>query len=130
MDAIQNFLGMLIVFSIPILVIGLPIAWFISELRNFNKKKRMILGILAILMCYGVAYLFGKGTWMRAYSLYGDQTKTLLGVTISQIEAGNTNIVLNELRYIKSEYSKTRSYYYQFYTQLVNNAIARMENEP
>jgi hypothetical protein len=91
---------------ILILVVTLPIAWLASEFQP-KRPLRVSLGIAAIAMSYLVAW--GVGTLDRFNSniWYGTASKDLIENTITELENGNADRVIAELRVLKGKLHPT-----------------------
>lgn len=91
---------------ILILVIVLPLAWLASEFQP-RKEIRIPLGIAAIAMAFGVAWIVGSLDRLNSNSWYGSATKDLIQNTIVELENGNEDRVLTELRVLRSKFHPT-----------------------
>jgi hypothetical protein len=91
---------------ILILTIALPLAWLAAEFQP-NRPLRVVLGICAIAMSYLVAW--GVGTLDRLGSniWYGTASKDLIENTITELESGNTERVIAELRVLRDKLHPT-----------------------
>lgn len=85
------------------LIFALPIAWFVSEFQD-RKSIRITLGIAAISMCYAVAWVMGSLTFMNANSSFRAASKDLIQNTIVELERGNTERVIVELKKLRSRF--------------------------
>ncbi|MEQ8210604.1 MAG: hypothetical protein RH917_12310 [Lacipirellulaceae bacterium] len=85
------------------LIFALPISWFYSEFQE-RRSIRIILGILAILMCFGVAWVSGIFRYMDANAYFGAASKDLIQNTIVELESGNTDRVISELKKLRSRF--------------------------
>lgn len=113
---------------ILLLVIVLPIAWLASEFQT-SRATRIILGIAAILMSFGVASIVGSLERFRSNTYFGSATKDLVQNTIKELEAGNTERVLSELRRLRSEYNPTYETRGR-YADLVSEYVQRVSENP
>lgn len=91
---------------ILILVIVLPLAWLASEFQP-RKEIRIPLGIAAIAMAFGVAWIVGSLERLNSNIWYGSATKDLIQNTIVELENGNEDRVLTELRALRSKFHPT-----------------------
>jgi len=113
---------------ILVLVIVAPIAWLASEFQR-RRWLRIVLGCAAILLSFGVAWIVGSLERLNSNAWYGAATKDLVQNTIEQLEAGNTDRVLAELRRLRSKYYpsyETRSNY----DELGSQYVERISDEP
>lgn len=88
---------------ILLLTIALPLAWIASEYSN-RRWLRVLLGCGAIGMSFLVAFGVGKLEHMSASVWYGNASQNLLDVTIEELEKGNGEQVLRELKELQREY--------------------------
>ena len=91
---------------ILVLVIVLPLAWLASEFQS-RKEIRIALGIAAIAMAFGVAWIVGSLERLNSNIWYGTATKNLIQNTIMELEKGNDDRVLTELRALRSKFHPT-----------------------
>jgi hypothetical protein len=111
---------------ILILVIALPLAWFVSEFTG-PTWVRTLLGIAAIASSFGVAFIFGSLQQWNYNIWYGEATSKLVDETSNQLKAGNTEAVINNLQWLESQYRPTYENRAN-YDQLVESYVARFEN--
>jgi hypothetical protein len=110
----------------PIFFLLLLSFWIISEIK-WSKPIRIPLGILTILSCVGVAYFFGFFKQLEYNSWYGIASKNLIDTTISEIENGNVDVVIKELKSLQKDFHPTYEYRAR-YDELVNIAVEQMKN--
>lgn len=113
---------------ILILVVALPIAWLASEFQS-RKEIRIALGIAAIAMAFGVAWIVGSLDRLNSNMWYGDATKDLIQNTIVELERGHDDRVLTELRVLRSKFHPT----YESraaYDELVADYVTAVSNKP
>ena len=91
---------------ILVLVVALPLAWLVSEFMA-RTEIRVGLGIAAIAMAFGVAWIVGSLDRLQSNIYFGDATKDLIQNTIIELENGNSDRVLAELRKLRSEFEPT-----------------------
>ena len=91
---------------ILILVIALPVAWLASEFQQ-RTSLRITLGICAIAMCFLVAVGIGSLDRLNSNIWYGTASKDLIENTIAELEAGNTERVIAELRALRDKLQPT-----------------------
>jgi len=114
-------------FVVLLIVVALPIAWLASE---FGKRRplRIVLGLAAITSSVGVAYLVGRLSHFNYNAWYGSVSKDLIDTTVSQIEDGNIDRVMNVLRRLNLDYQPTyenRAHY----DELVKEAVSQMKGD-
>ena len=73
---------------VPILLLGVPIAWFVAEFQG-RRWLRLILGSFAILLSFGVAALVGCAERFNSNAWFSGASKNLIDTTIVELEAGN-----------------------------------------
>jgi len=91
---------------ILLLVIALPIAWLASEFQP-RKGIRIALGVAAIAMSFGVAWIVGSLDRLDSNMWFGAATKDLIQNTIVELENGNDERVLTALRALRSRFHPT-----------------------
>jgi hypothetical protein len=91
---------------ILLLVVVFPIAWFASEFYD-NRKLRLSLGIAAIAMSFGVAWVVGKLDRLQSNIYFSEATKDLIQNTIIELEAGRTDEVLTGLTKLRDDFRPT-----------------------
>ncbi|MCD4831532.1 MAG: hypothetical protein K8R02_06965 [Anaerohalosphaeraceae bacterium] len=120
-------MSILIVILVALVIISLPIAWLISEFKVKNRGIRCTLGILAILCSFAVAWMTPQLIRLNYNAWYGSVSMVLIETAIEKIEAGDSEIVLRELKLLQKEYKPT----YEnkaHYDDLVNETIKRMQH--
>jgi hypothetical protein len=73
----------------------LPIAWIMADFRGSALRRRVI-GALALLWSFGIAYMVGVLQQFDANAYYTSHTKELLDASISQHQAGRSEAVIRE----------------------------------
>lgn len=115
----------MVLIIIIVLIVALPIAWLIAE-YSAPRWARVLLGIASILMCFGLAYVVSSMNRLSYNEWYGSATFDLLDATIENLEAGNTEQVISNLKQLQTEYEPTyenRAHY----DDLVNEAVERIK---
>ena len=92
--------------AILILTVLLPIAWFASEFQG-RRWLRMVLGCAALALSFVVAYGFGSLEHLNANAWYGGASKNLIDTTLEELEQGNTERVVEELRTLQEQFHPT-----------------------
>jgi hypothetical protein len=88
------------------LVVTFPIAWLISEFID-NRGARITLGVCAIAMSIGVAFIVGKLDRLRSNIYFSKATKDFIQNTIIELENGKSDVVLTELRALRDDFRPT-----------------------
>ncbi len=91
---------------ILLLVVTLPIAWLISEFYG-NRAVRIGLGLGAITMAFGVAWIVGSLDRLQSNIYFSEATKDLIQNTIVALEKGKSDEVLDSLTELRSEFRPT-----------------------
>ena len=118
----------ILVIPILLLVLVLPVAWFISEFKSDKRSTRCLLGSLAILCCFGVAWLAAQLCRLNYNAWYGSASKRLIDTTITQIESGDHEVLLRELKQLQADFRPTyenRAHY----DELVKQSVERIQKE-
>lgn len=87
-------------------VVVLPIAWLISEFST-NRPLRVVLGLSAIAMSFGIAWIVGSLERLQSNSYFAEATKDLIQNTIVELEKGNHSAVLQRLKDLRSDFEPT-----------------------
>jgi hypothetical protein len=109
-----------------LLAIILPIAWLVSEFQH-RRWVRLSLGISAMLMCLSVAILVGVMESFNSNAWFGGVTQDLIDTTIQEIEKGNTDKVVSELKRLREQYHPTYEHRAR-YDVLVDETVTRMKS--
>jgi len=88
------------------LVIAFPIAWLISEFYG-NRGARIALGVCAIVMSFGVAWIVGSLDRLQSNIYFSEATKDLIQNTIIELENGKQDAVLAELQALRDDFRPT-----------------------
>ena len=115
-----------IVIIVFIAVIGLPIGWLVSEFRG-SRGLRLTLGCLALLMSFGVAFIVGSLDRFNSNAWFTSASKQLIDASISELEAGHTDHVLDALRQLQTEFHPTYENRGR-YDKHVEQAVSRMKS--
>ena len=116
-----------VIFIFLFLVLGLPGLWLVSELKNSNKKDRISFGILALISTVLITGAFGLIDRLNYSTNYAAISKHLVGATISQLEKGNTVLVLSSFKELQSQFKIREGAPIDRYDQLVKEAVSKME---
>ena len=91
---------------VAIVVLATSLAWLVSEFQP-RKGIRIGLGVASLAMSFGVAWIAGSvaGSFQmcNANVWYGAASKDLIENTIAELENGNVDQVLTELRVLNSK---------------------------
>lgn len=109
------------------LVVLLPIGWLASEFHD-NRSVRITLGILAIAMSFFVAFVVGSLEQLRSNTYFGDASKNLIETTLTELEAGNSEQVLDRLKKLQDKYHPTYETRAS-YKELVDEYVAHFTAE-
>ncbi len=85
------------------LVVVLPVCWFVSEFFD-RRSIRILCGIAAIGMSFGVAWMFGELERLRSNLYFSEATKDLIQNTIIELEAGHSDDVLTGLKELRNDF--------------------------
>jgi hypothetical protein len=88
---------------ILLLAIGLPPTWFVSEFSNY-RWLRLLLGCSAIGISFLIAYGVGSLEHLNANVWYGNASQNLVDVTVEEIEKGNGEQVVRELKELQKSF--------------------------
>ena len=105
------------------LTLVLPVAWLLSEFQD-RRKIRIATGVAALAVSYLVAAAIGSLQFFNANAWYGGASKDLIDTTIEQIEHGDTERLLQELKSLQSQYHPTyenRARYDKLIADFVNS---------
>jgi len=91
---------------ILLLVVAIPIAWLLSEFHG-DRGSRIALGVCAIAMSYGVAWIVGSLDRMRSNVYFSEATKDLIQNTIIELENDRADDVVAQLRVLRDEFRPT-----------------------
>lgn len=117
------------VLPILLLVLLLPVAWLISEFSDANKSVRCSLGILAILSCFGVAFIAAQMVRLNYNIWYSSATAKLIDSTITKLNQDKTGEAIEMLTDIRSKMSVTYERKGN-YDELVRDAIKGGDTAP
>ena len=118
-----------VIFIFLFLALGLPGLWLVSELKNSNKKDRISFGILALISTVLITGAFGLIDRLNYSTNYAMISKHLVGSTISQLEQGNTVLVLSSFKELQSQFRIREGTPIDRYDQLVKEAVSKMEQK-
>lgn len=111
-----------------VLLILVPIGWLISESQP-RVWVRVTMGVVTIAMSYFVAFVVGSFQQLNYNSWYGSTSAGLIETVIANLEAGNEDALLRELKRLKEEYRPTYENRAN-YDKLVNAFVERLKVAP
>jgi hypothetical protein len=134
MEIVFSFLVNIIVNIINIgififIILGFPIAWLISELKNHDRRSRIARGILAIVSSILISTLFSLGQRLNYTTNYAMVSRHLIQVTITQLEKGNNETVLSSLKKLQNQFNFNAGDSLGKYENLVKEAVFSMEHK-
>lgn len=91
---------------ILLLTITLPIAWLASEFQD-RRWLRIAAGIAALSMSFSVATGVGSLAHLNANAWYGGASKNLIDTTVEEMERGDTERLLKELKILQEQFQPT-----------------------
>jgi len=104
-----------------VIVVGLPVAWFVAEFRG-GAGLRRLLGVLAILSACGVAFIVGQLNRLSYNAWYGAASKSLIDASIERLQQGDTDAVLSEWRKLQGRFKPTYEHR-AHYDELVKETV-------
>ncbi|MCE9548685.1 MAG: hypothetical protein K8T25_24675 [Planctomycetia bacterium] len=115
---------MLLPFIIILLVV-LPTAWLICEFRS-PRWIRIILGVSSLALSFVVAWGVGLISQFNYNAWYGGASSRLIDTVILNVESGNQDALLRELRQLKTDYHPTYENRAR-YDELVDQFVERLK---
>jgi len=109
------------------LVVVLPVAWLLSEFQP-HRWLRIATGLGAIAMSFGVAAVFGSFERFNSNAWYGEASWNLIGTTIEEIESGETERLVRELKTLQEQFVPTYENRAR-YDELVREFLTRLGRE-
>jgi len=94
------------IYIIPLLCAALLVAWLVAEFKA-GWKTRITLGIVSLAVCSLIAAFVGALQKLNYNAHYGVAAEDLVNATVSRLEEGDTNRVLQVYRGLKSQYHPT-----------------------
>ena len=123
-------IGNIVTISIFLFVIlGFPVGWLISELKNYDRKSRIIRGILAIISASLISIVFSIIDRLNYSTNYATTSRYLVDVTIIQLEQGNTENVLSSLKKLRNKFIIQGGTPFEEYDKRVKEAVFAMKNK-
>jgi hypothetical protein len=112
---------------ILLLGIALPVAWFASEFWP-HRWLRLLLGSSAIGVSFLIAYGVGSLEQFNANAWYGGASQNLIDATVTELESGNTDQVLRELKALQKDFQPTYENRAK-YDKLIEEYLKRLGHE-
>jgi hypothetical protein len=109
---------------IVLFIVAVPFAWLVSEFQP-RSWLRVVLGVAAIVMSYFVAFVVGSLTRLNYNAHYGSASAELIQTVIVDLEGGNEDNLLRELKSLNTQYQPTYENRAN-YDELVNDFVSRM----
>ena len=116
------------IWLVVFVVVAVPLAWLVSEFQG-RTWLRTALGVAAIGMSYFVAFVVGSLTRLDYNVNYGTASAELIQTVIANLEGGNEENLLRELKSLKAQYQPTYENRAN-YDGLVNDFVSRMAASP
>ena len=113
------------VYLIPIICLVLFVAWLAAEFKA-SRRTRVTLGIVSLAACSLIAGFVGALQLLNYNAYFGQAAEDLVSATISRLETGDTNRVLQVLRGLKAQYHPTYENRADF-RELAKEAAAQLE---
>lgn len=89
-----------------VLALLLPIAWFISEFQE-KRSVRVCLGMIAIAISYLIAWAVGSVEQFNCNAWYGVASKDLIDNTVTELQEGNVDDVVTQLKVLSDKLQPT-----------------------
>lgn len=113
---------------ILVLAVALPLLWLLSEFSS-SRPLRISLGVLALVMSFGVAFVVAMLERLNDNAWYGAASKRLIDATVAQIESGNIKRLLPELKRLQAEFHPTYENRAR-YDRLIDEFVERLDEDP
>lgn len=104
------------------LAVVFPVCWFVCEFYA-QRSARIVMGILSIGVALFVSIAVGSIDRMRSNSYYGDANAKLIDTMVSELEKGNQQKLLAELKKLQQDYHpsyESRADYDKLVESMVN----------
>jgi hypothetical protein len=129
-SSLTNIIGNTISIGIFLFIIlGFPIGWLMSELKNYDRRSRITRGILAIASTILISIVFSLTQRLNYTTSYAMVSRHLVQVTITQLEKGNNETVLSSLKKLQSQFHFDAGDSLGKYDKLVKEAVLSMEEK-
>lgn len=114
------------------LLVGLPVAWLISEFQP-RRGVRITLGLSSLALSFFLAWAVGIFSSVGYEDQYSSASSHLIDTVVANIEAGNTDELLQELRRLRTNlqpHNRTRTKYGELVEQFTKRLKVEKPNEP
>lgn len=115
------------VILVPLLIVILSVAWNISEFQE-RRWLRICLGWTAILASLAAASAVGALDRYNSNAWYGHASKDLVDTVVVEMERGNTEGLLTELKRLQEQFHPTYENRAR-YDRLVGEFVARINGD-
>ena len=112
---------------IVLLTVSLPIAWIASEFQD-RRWLRIATGCAAIAASFLVAAGVGTLQHLTANAWYGGASKNLIDTTIDELEQGDSERLLQELKVLQDQFRPTYENRAR-YDELIKEFMSRLGKE-
>lgn len=112
---------------IACLTVALPLAWFASEFQD-RRWIRLVAGLATISASYLVATGVGALEHLNANAWYGSASKMLVDATVEELERGETERLLAELKTLQEQFQPTYENRAR-YDELVETFVSRLRSK-
>lgn len=109
------------------LVVACPVAWLISEFQS-RRGIRIGLGLAALATSFLLAAGVGSFERFNSNAWFGEASKNLIDTTIDEIERGDTERLLKELKALQEQYQPTYEHRAR-YDELIKEFLSRLGRE-
>ena len=110
------------------LAVAFPVAWLAAEFQP-RRWPRIALGCCSIGASFLIALAVGSLEHLNANAWYGGASQRLIDATIHELESGNTERVVEELRTLQSEFHPSYENRAR-YDGLVDDYVSRLGRDP
>lgn len=111
------------------MILGFPVGWLISELKNYDRRSRISNGIIAIIWIILISIAFSIIDRLNYSTNYAIASRYLIEATITQLEQGNTENVLSSFKKLQKEFHIQGGTPFEQYDRRVRAAVLAMENK-
>ena len=127
---LAKIVGDVITISIILfMILGFPVGWLISELKNYDRKSRITRGIFAIISIILISIAFSVIDRLNYSTNYALASRHLVEVTITQLEQGNIENVLSSFKNLRNEFHIQGGTPFEEYDKRVKKAVLTMKNK-
>ena len=109
------------------LTVASLLAWFASEFQD-RRWIRLVAGLAALSMSFLIATGVGALEHLTANAWYGEASKRLVDTTVEELERGETERLLAELKILQQQFQPTYENRAR-YDELVETFVSRVRSE-